>query len=182
MSTPVHITPVINTDSDGWLSSKIWGIIGLAAVMVAAIAITIATFGIGSVAATIAITSTISIVSQSLVVGKAQTYYSKSEGDTESEVNDDTIDAISNFLFSPQTTTAYYIPFIKLVPPLLKGIGSKGVSIGQGISNAFTKTATIGSYVMAYGICAVQVGITIAVWNDEQKCLWVADKYGWNPL
>lgn len=184
-----YITPVMHVDQSGYLPS--WLKIGLVATaIIAVVAITVVTFGAGSIAGTVVISGALNIAFQTATVGVAQAHYSKSEGDSKDEVRKDVVDAIAD----------------SIGVIALKNLGVKGTmaagSVGYGavMSNIMnidfstsaikvtpkvggllkTPTSTTG-YRISYGISTLfGVGAVASIFNED-TAYFLADYYGWSP-
>ena len=175
--------PVMYTDSDGYSWEtflKATAIVAVVALVIVATVVTISSFGIGSVAATIVLPSAISLVSRTAEVAILQTKKSVSDGDSSEEAFSDVVGSIFSNIGSIIGTTpltkagGYLIGFFdqswsfqgikqlfatdgfnlqKFVGSSLNEMGMRITSIREFMSLPATK----GSMIIAYGFSAIDV-------------------------
>jgi hypothetical protein len=177
--------PVMGYDPNGTVNWwKVGAIALVAAAVIGGTILTVATFGAGSVAGTIAISSAITLAAKATEVASLQIKKSVSEGDTSGEIFSDTVDAIfGNGLkiigLTPLTKTAGFASGIysqsniftqtwnlmKVDGFNMKNfVGGSSYSLGERFRNIGTymkmPTSKLG-YLIAYGFAAWEVGNTI---------------------
>ncbi len=187
--------PVNGVDPNGnfdW--GKLGAILLRSVAVVAGVALTVTTFGLGSVASTIAITSAITLAAKTTEVAILQTKKSISDGDNFSNAVSDLVDSV--FLNSikiigmtPLTKTAGFasgfydqsftfansLELIKADGFNVKNLaGSAAYAVKERFSNVgeyLNMPSGVSGYILSYGFSAIEIGHAIcsAVTNDYEK-------------
>ena len=187
--------PVMGYDPTGTFNwGKLAAIVCVAAVITASVVLTVATFGAGSVAGTIAISSAITIVAKTAEVAALQTKKSVQDGDSPESTLDDIVSSIFDNGFAeigllPFTKAAGYISgfFSQSMPfqdslELMKldGFNARNFMSGAGgemlyrLKNPMeflSMSASTYSSILSYGFAAYNVGNAIysCFTNDPVK-------------
>jgi hypothetical protein len=182
------MTPVMYTDYSGYKATVgDWiFVVGLAVVCVALVAVAAPVLFLGaaylSTGTAIAMFSTGAIVgSKMLTIGKAQSMYSRDEGDNNSEIVNDTVEALGNF--SKWFTFTESTMFIgKSIAGLGKEIYNLGIDTGA-VKDIPRLPESNGNFASAWsGIqTGWRVGQTFVAMTDDDLCYDLANKYGWTP-
>ncbi len=187
--------PVMGYDPTGTFNwGKLAAIVCVAAVITASVVLTVATFGAGSVAGTIAISSAITIAAKTTEVAALQIKKSKQDGDSAQDIVGDVIDSIfdngaSEIGLLPITKTAGYLsgffnqsmPFQDTLELMkLDGFNARNFMSSAGgemlyrLKNPMeflSMSASTYSSILSYGFAAYNVGNAIysCFTNDPVK-------------